>query len=80
MKGKMFVDINIRKAILHNIKDNSLDQFEETIVDAIEDGEEKMLPGLGYLFELIWNEANNEEKSDLLANLDKAVKKASATS
>lgn len=80
MKGKMFVDINIRKAILHNIKDNSLDQFEETIVDAIEDGEEKMLPGLGYLFELIWNEANNEERSDLLANLDKAVKKASATS
>lgn len=74
------VDINIRKAILHNIKNNSLDQFEETIVDAIEDGEEKMLPGLGYLFELIWNVANNEEKSDLLANLDKGVKKAIASS
>ena len=80
MKGTMIVDINIRKAILYNIKDNSLDQFEETIVDAIEDGEEKVLPGLGYLFELIWNAANNEERSDLLANLDKGVKKATASS
>ena len=74
------MDINIRKAILHNIKDNSLDQFEETIVDAIEDGEEKMLPGLGYIFELIWSVASNEERSNLLENLDKGVKKAVTTS
>ena len=33
------------------------DQLKDTIVDAIQNGEEKMLPGLGVLFEVIWKNA-----------------------
>src|SRR5699024_11955140 len=65
------MDINIRKTILQNIKENSHDELEATIADAIEDGEEKMLPGLGFLFELIWKQADEEERVELVDTLQK---------
>lgn len=71
------MDLNLRKAILHNIKQNSRDELESTIVDAIEDGEEKLLPGLGVLFELIWKQSDNNEKLEMLEALEKGVKQAS---
>jgi len=68
------MDINIRKAILHNIAENSKDELEATIVDAIEDGQEKMLPGLGVLFELIWKQSDENDKLEMLQALEKGVK------
>lgn len=70
------MDINIRKAILQNIAENSIDQLERTIVDAISAGEEKMLPGLGFLFELIWKESDEADKTEMLSALEKGVKEA----
>lgn len=67
------MDLNIRKAIMHNITDNSNDQLRDTIVDAIQDGQEKMLPGLGYLFELIWDKSDDQMRSTMVDNLEKAV-------
>lgn len=74
----MKMDLNLRKAILHNIKENSRDQLETTIVDAIQDGEEKLLPGLGVLFELIWKQSDDNEKLEMLEALEKGVKEAAA--
>ncbi|MFB1050879.1 small acid-soluble spore protein SspI [Paraliobacillus sp. JSM ZJ581] len=68
------MDLNLRKAILENISDNNKEQLEETIVDAIQSGEEKMLPGLGVLFELIWQESDNNEKEEMLTALQQGVK------
>jgi len=68
------VDLDLRKAILHNIKENSRDELESTIVDAIQDGEEKLLPGLGVLFELIWKQSDENEKLEMLEALEKGVK------
>lgn len=67
------MDLDIRKAILHNIKDNSRDQLEATIVEAIEDGQEKLLPGLGVLFELIWKQSTEQERLEMLEALEKGV-------
>ncbi len=72
------MDLNLRKAILHNIKENSKDQLETTIVDAIQDGEEKLLPGLGVLFELIWKQSDENEKIEMLEALEKGVKEATS--
>jgi len=72
------MDLDLRKAILHNIASNNQEQFEATIVDAIQTGEEKVLPGLGYLFELIWSESDQEEKTHMLQSLEKGVKEAAA--
>jgi small acid-soluble spore protein I (minor) len=68
------MDLNLRNAIMSNISGNDKDQLEGTIVDAIQKGEEKMLPGLGYLFELIWQNSNEEEKENMLVNLEQGVK------
>ena len=67
------MDINIRAAIKHNIADNDKEQLRETIVDAIQDGQEKMLPGLGVLFEIIWQQADESQKEMMVNNLAKGV-------
>ncbi|MCT2535062.1 small acid-soluble spore protein SspI [Aquibacillus koreensis] len=71
------MDLNLRKAILDNVSGNNADQLQETIVDAIENGEEKMLPGLGVLFELIWKESNETDRQEMLAALEKGVQQTS---
>ncbi|AXI09640.1 small acid-soluble spore protein SspI [Oceanobacillus sp. 143] len=70
------MNLNIRKAILHNISSNDQAQLEATIVDAIQAGEEKMLPGLGYLFELIWNQSTEDDKKEMVTALEQGVKQA----
>ncbi|MFD1348414.1 small acid-soluble spore protein SspI [Oceanobacillus caeni] len=70
------MDLNIRKAILHNLTNNDQNQLEETIVDAIQAGEEKMLPGLGVLFELIWQQSSPEDKQEMVQALEQGVKQA----
>ncbi|SDB94987.1 small acid-soluble spore protein I (minor) [Pelagirhabdus alkalitolerans] len=67
------MDLNLREAILKNVSDNKKDDLEETIVDAITSGEEKMLPGLGVLFEQIWQSSSPVEKESLLEKLEGAV-------
>lgn len=70
------MNLNLRKAILSNIATNDEEQLEATIVEAIQSGEEKMLPGLGVLFELIWKQSNKEEKQDMVQALEAGVKEA----
>lgn len=38
------MDLNLRNAVIANVTGNNQDQLEHTIVDAIQSGEEKMLP------------------------------------
>jgi len=68
------LDIDLRKAILHNIKENTPEELEATIVDAISLGEEKVLPGLGYLFEMIWKQSKEEERAQMIEALAEGVK------
>ena len=64
------MNLNLRNAIIHNVTGNSQDELRDTIVDAIQNGEEKMLPGLGVLFEVIWQNASDQEKSEMLGVLE----------
>ena len=41
-KGVFFMNLNLRNAIIHNVTGNTQEQLEDTIVDAIQTGEEKM--------------------------------------
>ncbi|MEC5421986.1 small acid-soluble spore protein SspI [Virgibacillus sp. C22-A2] len=68
------MDLNLRKAILSNIATNDQQQLEATIEDAIQNGEEKMLPGLGVLFELIWNQSDEGERQEMVDALEQGVK------
>jgi small acid-soluble spore protein I (minor) len=68
------LDLNLRHAVMHNVANNTKEQLEDTIMDAIQRGEEKYLPGLGVLFEAIWNHSSPEQKNDMLVTLEQAVK------
>lgn len=69
------MNLNLRNAIIHNVTGNTQEQLQDTIVDAISNGEEKMLPGLGVLFEVIWQNSSNEEKQEMLQALESGLKK-----
>ncbi|WP_042146273.1 small acid-soluble spore protein SspI [Paucisalibacillus sp. EB02] len=73
------MNLNLRNAILSNIESNDQSQLEATIVDAIQSGEEKMLPGLGVLFELIWNQSDEQEKQEMVEALEQGVKNATTS-
>lgn len=69
MKGATKMNFNLRHAIIENVSSNSSAELKDTIVEAIQSGEEKMLPGLGVLFEVIWQHANTQEKNKMLETL-----------
>ena len=68
------MNLNLRNAVVHNVSGNSQEELRDTIVDAIQNGEEKMLPGLGVLFEIIWNNSNEQEKKEMLEALEQGLK------
>jgi len=68
------MNFNIRQAVLTNISGNTQEELEATIVDAIQKGEEKVLPGLGVLFEVIWQHADAQEKNEMLSTLENGLK------
>jgi small acid-soluble spore protein I (minor) len=73
-KECMIMNLNLRNAIVHNVTGNSQAELEDTIVDAIQNGEEKMLPGLGVLFEIIWKNSSEDEKKEMLTALESGLK------
>jgi small acid-soluble spore protein I (minor) len=68
------MNLNLRNAVISNVAGNSQDELKDTIVDAIQNGEEKMLPGLGVLFEVIWQNASTEEQQEMLNALEEGLK------
>lgn len=73
--GGIKMNLNLRNAIIDNVTGNTQDQLQDTIVDAISNGEEKMLPGLGVLFEVIWQNSSNDEKQEMIQTLESGLKK-----
>ena len=68
------MNLNLRNAIIHNVSGNTQAELKDTIVDAIQNGEEKMLPGLGVLFEVIWKNASEQDKQDMLQALEHGLR------
>ncbi|KHD86956.1 small acid-soluble spore protein SspI [Heyndrickxia ginsengihumi] len=68
------MNLNLRNAVISNVSSSNQEQLKDTIVDAIQRGEEKMLPGLGVLFEVIWNNADTNEQHMMLETLEKGLK------
>lgn len=68
------MNFNLRNAVLANVTGSSQEQLQHTIVDAIQRNEEKMLPGLGVLFEVFWKNADEQEKQHMLQTLEDGLK------
>ena len=70
----MIMNFDLRKAVIANLDDSNYDEIRETIIDAIESGEEKTLPGLGVMFEILWNGSNDSEKETMVSRITECLK------
>ena len=66
-------NIDIRKYIINNFKDDTKDQIKESIEESISSKDDDTLIGLGVLFELTWNNSSEEEKENILSNIKKGM-------
>lgn len=60
--------LNLRQAIYQKVADKNTDDLLDTINDAI-GNDERTLPGLGVLFEVIWQHSDKELQSQLVTTL-----------
>ncbi|MDQ6420268.1 small acid-soluble spore protein SspI [Paenibacillus sp. LHD-117] len=60
--------IDLRQAIVNRVQDNSKEQLAEVIEGSV-DHDEKALPGLGVLFEMIWKQSSQTEQTHLVDTL-----------
>ena len=68
-------NIDVRKYIINNFKEDSIEDIEKSITTSIESKSEDPLIGLGVLFELMWNHSNTETKDTILSNIKKGLTK-----
>ncbi len=59
-------NISIRKYIIDSFKDDNESEIRESIEDSVKEGLEEALPGLGVFMEIIWNNASEELKKELI--------------
>jgi small acid-soluble spore protein I (minor) len=68
------MNLDIRRHVKNNLSNASDTDVMSTINDALQIGEEKVLPGLGVLFELYWQHASPEEKTTVSQVIAKNIK------
>ena len=66
-------NIDVRKYIVNNFKEDTVDDIEKSITSSIESGEDDPLIGLGVLFEVMWNHSSRDEKTIILSNIRKGL-------
>ena len=66
-------NIDVRKYIINNFKEDSLEDIEKSITTSIESKSEDPLIGLGVLFEIMWNNSSNDAKSNILSSIKKGL-------
>jgi len=67
------MNIDIRQAVKNNLNNSSFEDVKSTIVDAMGIKEEKVLPGLGALFEIYWNSIGEEEKNNIVSAITEKI-------
>ena len=71
-------DIKIRDYIINNFKDDDVNTIKNAIEESIKEGDEVTLPGMGVFFEIIWQDANEDEKINILNTLKKRFQNQSS--
>ena len=63
------MNLDIRNHVKNNIKDLNYNDMEKSVLDAINSGEEQALPGLGVIFEIIWNKSDTALKQQFIEKI-----------
>ena len=70
-------NIDIRDYIISNFKDDNEEKIRDSIETTINFKDEDALIGLGVLFELLWNNLNEEEKKKSISLIRNSIKRNS---
>lgn len=68
LEGNPMQTFDLREAIIERVQSNDKNEFTNTITDSI-DADERALPGLGVLFEIIWKDSSKEEQTLMVNTL-----------
>lgn len=69
------MNTNIRRHIINNFQGDDFETLKKAIDESVRSNDELTLPGLGVFLELIWENANQELKNELIEIIRKRVKK-----
>ena len=59
------MNIDIRKNVIDKIKNDDEKTIIETLNESVVTGNELVLPGLGVMLEIFWNQLDNETKQKI---------------
>lgn len=69
------MDTNIRRHIINNFQGDDFHTLKQAIEEAVKEKDEYNLPALGVFLELIWENANQELKNEIIEIIRKQTKK-----
>lgn len=62
-------NISIRDYIKKNFKNSDEKDIQNSIETSLKENTEETLPGLGVLFEVLWQNSNQNQKNEIITNL-----------
>ena len=69
------MNIDIRKNVIEKMKNDSEEDIVNTLNESVITGDELVLPGLGVMLELFWNDLNQNEKMNIANIIKNNLKK-----
>lgn len=69
------MDMTIRQHIINNFKGDDYETLRKAIDESVSSQDEVTLPGLGVFLEIIWENADQELKNQLIDIIKKRVQK-----
>ena len=73
------MDMSIREHIINNFKGDDYNTLRQAIDESVTSQDEVSLPGLGVFLSIIWENADQELKNELIEIIKKRVEKGLAT-
>ena len=68
------MNIDIRKSIINNFKNNSKNDIKEAIISSMNENDEITLPGLGVFFEILLKNSDEEHQDYILHIIESNLK------
>lgn len=69
------MDVDIRRHIINNFREDDVETLRNAIEESIKEQDEIALPGMGVFLEIIWQDASEELKKQMLDIIHNRVKK-----
>ncbi|NLU10507.1 MAG: small acid-soluble spore protein SspI [Tepidanaerobacter acetatoxydans] len=65
--------LDIRNLVIHNLSGSSREEIEGYIQETIDTREEEALPGMGILFEIVWDKSDATEKNTMMDKIMQGI-------